>query len=140
MAVLSPTLDNLPTRRSIGSRWDRFALLGVALLVLGVIAVMYFPTATTVSVSAVGICMLLGAIAQIAFMQPMSAPITTPAPIDPSRRSRSEAPHPAGAAEEGARRRQERIGERISRMRADQMQGIGKLEEAWKLTQEALRP
>jgi len=33
-----------------------------------------------------------------------------------------------------------RIDERISKVRADQKQRIGKLEEAWKLTREALRP
>ncbi|TFY96301.1 HdeD family acid-resistance protein [Ramlibacter humi] len=53
-------------RRAMGSQWKWLVLFGVLLVALGVIAFMYLPQATEVSVYIVGICMLIGAAAQLA--------------------------------------------------------------------------
>lgn len=53
-------------RRDIGSQWGWFLAMGVALVVLGVLAFFNLPTATKVSVYTIGILMLLGAGAQLA--------------------------------------------------------------------------
>lgn len=55
----------MPARREIGSSWGWFVALGVLLIVLGVIAFSNLPAATTASVYAVGILMLIGAISQL---------------------------------------------------------------------------
>lgn len=53
-------------RHAMGSQWKWLVLLGVLLVALGAIAFMYLPQATEVSVYLVGICMLIGAAAQLA--------------------------------------------------------------------------
>lgn len=65
MTTLSGSgVDNV--RREIGSYWGWFTAMGVALVVLGVLAFFNLPTATKVSVYTIGILMLLGAGAQLA--------------------------------------------------------------------------
>lgn len=53
-------------QRAMGSRWTWLVFYGVLLAALGVIAFMYLPQATEVSVFIVGICMLVAAMAQLA--------------------------------------------------------------------------
>lgn len=53
-------------RSEIGSQWGWFTAMGVALMLLGVLAFFNLPTATKVSVYLMGILMLLGAGAQLA--------------------------------------------------------------------------
>lgn len=53
-------------KRAIGSQWKWLVLCGALLVTLGVIAFMYLPQATEVSVYIVGICMLIAAAAQLA--------------------------------------------------------------------------
>ena len=56
----------MPARGEIGSSWGWFVALGVLFIVLGVIAFSNLPAATTASVYAIGILMLIGAISQLA--------------------------------------------------------------------------
>lgn len=56
----------MPSRQEIGSSWGWFVALGVLFIVLGAIAFSNLPAATTVSVYAVGVLMLIGAISQLA--------------------------------------------------------------------------
>lgn len=55
------------TRTGIGSNWGWWVALGVALLVVGGIALMNLLTATAVSVFFVGVMMIVGGIAEIVF-------------------------------------------------------------------------
>ncbi|HUL91001.1 MAG TPA: HdeD family acid-resistance protein [Burkholderiales bacterium] len=56
----------MPAMREIGSSWGWFVALGVLFIVLGAIAFSNLPAATTASVYAVGVLMLIGAISQLA--------------------------------------------------------------------------
>lgn len=67
------TLTSSPfdsARREIGSQWGWFTALGVGLVLLGLLAFYNLPTATRVSVYAIGILMLFAAACQLgaAFM------------------------------------------------------------------------
>jgi uncharacterized membrane protein HdeD (DUF308 family) len=56
----------MPAMREIGSSWGWFVALGVLFIVLGVTAFANLPAATTASVYAVGMLMLIAAISQLA--------------------------------------------------------------------------
>ncbi|HUJ01235.1 MAG TPA: HdeD family acid-resistance protein [Usitatibacter sp.] len=58
-------LELAETRRELGSHWGWFTGLGIGLIVLGVLAFLNLPAATTVSVYAVGVFMLIAAGAEV---------------------------------------------------------------------------
>ena len=64
--LTSPSrIDTDALERATGFGWGWFIVLGAALIVLGALALLNLPPAGTVSVYAVGVLMVIGAIAQL---------------------------------------------------------------------------